>query len=52
LAVTPATTDLATSEALKLAREVDPEGRRTLAVMTKLDLMDAGKFCKHQFFLP
>lgn len=42
LAVTPATTDLATSEALKLAREVDPEGRRTLAVMTKLDLMDAG----------
>jgi dynamin 1-like protein len=43
LAVTPATTDLATSEALKLAREVDPEGRRTLAVMTKLDLMDAGK---------
>ena len=44
LAVTPATTDLATSEALKLAREVDPEGRRTLAVMTKLDLMDAGCF--------
>ena len=42
LAVTPATTDLATSEALKLAREVDPEGRRTLAVITKLDLMDAG----------
>jgi dynamin 1-like protein len=41
--VTPATTDLATSEALKLAREVDPEGRRTLAVMTKLDLMDAGE---------
>lgn len=44
LAVTPATTDLATSEALKLAREVDPEGRRTLAVITKLDLMDAGIF--------
>nr|CAG4650769.1 EOG090X01UE [Simocephalus serrulatus] len=42
LAVTPATTDLATSEALKLAREADPEGRRTLAVITKLDLMDAG----------
>nr|CAG4649124.1 EOG090X01UE [Scapholeberis mucronata] len=42
LAVTPATTDLATSEALKLAREVDAEGRRTLAVITKLDLMDAG----------
>lgn len=42
LAVTPATTDLATSEALKLARDVDPEGKRTLAVITKLDLMDAG----------
>ena len=24
------------------ARDVDPEGRRTLAVITKLDLMDAG----------
>jgi dynamin 1-like protein len=42
LAVTPATTDLATSEALKIARDVDPDGRRTLAVITKLDLMDAG----------
>ncbi|XP_064487986.1 dynamin-1-like protein [Ornithodoros turicata] len=42
LAVTPANTDFATSEAMKLAREVDPEGRRTLAVITKLDLMDAG----------
>nr|CAG4640660.1 EOG090X01UE [Eulimnadia texana] len=42
LAVTAANTDLATSEALKLAREADPDGRRTLAVVTKLDLMDAG----------
>lgn len=42
LAVTAANTDFATSEALKLAREVDPDGRRTLAVITKLDLMDAG----------
>lgn len=42
LAVTPANTDFATSEALKLARDVDPDGRRTLAVITKLDLMDAG----------
>ncbi len=33
---------MATSEALKIAREVDPDGRRTLAVITKLDLMDAG----------
>ncbi|XP_051545870.1 dynamin-1-like protein isoform X1 [Myxocyprinus asiaticus] len=42
LAVTAANTDMATSEALKVAREVDPDGRRTLAVVTKLDLMDAG----------
>ena len=25
-----------------LCRDVDPDGRRTLAVVTKLDLMDAG----------
>ncbi|XP_067292584.1 dynamin-1-like protein isoform X4 [Pseudorasbora parva] len=42
LAVTAANTDMATSEALKVAREVDTDGRRTLAVVTKLDLMDAG----------
>ncbi|XP_067832237.1 dynamin-1-like protein isoform X1 [Heptranchias perlo] len=42
LAVTAANTDMATSESLKLARDVDPDGRRTLAVITKLDLMDAG----------
>lgn len=42
LAVTAANTDMATSEALKMAKKVDPDGRRTLAVVTKLDLMDAG----------
>nr|XP_022300336.1 dynamin-1-like protein [Crassostrea virginica] len=42
LAVCAANTDMATSESLKLAREVDPDGRRTLAVVTKLDLMDHG----------
>lgn len=42
LAVTAANTDFATSEAIKLAREVDPEGKRTLAVLTKLDIMDPG----------
>ena len=40
--MTPANTDFATSESLKIARELDPEGNRTLAVVTKLDLMDAG----------
>jgi len=42
LAVTAANQDLATSDALKLAREVDPEGIRTIGVLTKLDLMDQG----------
>ncbi|KAM6930346.1 dynamin-1-like protein isoform 2-T2 [Xenentodon cancila] len=42
LAVSPANSDLATSDALKLAREVDQDGRRTLLVVSKLDLMDAG----------
>uniref|UniRef100_A0AC34RFA6 Dynamin GTPase n=1 Tax=Panagrolaimus sp. JU765 TaxID=591449 RepID=A0AC34RFA6_9BILA len=42
LAVTPANQDFATSEPLKLARDVDPEGDRTLCVLTKLDLMDHG----------
>ncbi|XP_076245571.1 dynamin related protein 1 isoform X1 [Calliopsis andreniformis] len=42
LAVVTANTDMATSESLKLSKDVDPDGRRTLAVVTKLDLMDAG----------
>lgn len=42
LAVVTANTDMATSESLKIARDVDTDGRRTLAVVTKLDLMDAG----------
>ncbi|KAI9359261.1 Dynamin central region-domain-containing protein [Zopfochytrium polystomum] len=42
LAVTPANTDLANSDGLKLAREVDPEGVRTIGVLTKIDLMDQG----------
>mmetsp|Transcript_32395 Transcript_32395/g.127057 ORF Transcript_32395/g.127057 Transcript_32395/m.127057 type:complete len:632 (-) Transcript_32395:2029-3924(-) len=42
LAVHPANTDLATSDALQLARKADPEGTRTVGVITKLDLMDKG----------
>ena len=42
LAVTAANTDLANSDALQLARSVDPEGGRTVGVLTKLDLMDPG----------
>lgn len=42
LAVTAANTDLANSDGLKLAREIDPEGNRTIGVLTKIDLMDQG----------
>jgi len=42
LAVSPATDDIANSEALAIARRYDPQGTRTVGVMTKLDLMDAG----------
>lgn len=42
LAVTPANSDLVNSDALKIAREVDPAGLRTIGVLTKLDLMDSG----------
>jgi vacuolar protein sorting-associated protein 1 len=46
LAVTAANTDLANSDGLKLAREVDPEGTRTIGVLTKVDLM-----CAHPLIL-
>jgi dynamin 1-like protein len=42
LAVSPANLDLANSDALQIARQVDPDGSRTLGVITKLDLMDRG----------
>ncbi|GHP02455.1 hypothetical protein PPROV_000121200 [Pycnococcus provasolii] len=42
LAVTPANADAATSDALRLAKEVDPAGERTIGVLTKLDIMDRG----------
>ncbi|OWB62413.1 hypothetical protein B5S31_g683 [[Candida] boidinii] len=42
LAVNGANQDLANSDGLKLAREVDPEGVRTIGVLTKVDLMDEG----------
>jgi dynamin 1-like protein len=41
LAVTPADADVATSDALQLAREADPAGERTIGVLTKVDLAAA-----------
>merc|ERR1719219_3300596 len=55
LAVTPANTDLATSDALQVARSADTDGLRTIGVLTKLDLMDEGTdarvFSRTNFFL-
>ncbi|XP_048128027.1 dynamin-related protein 3A isoform X3 [Rhodamnia argentea] len=42
LAVTPANSDLANSDALQMAGMADPDGHRTIGVITKLDIMDRG----------
>lgn len=46
LAVIPANSDLSTSDALKMAKEIDPQGKRTLGVLTKVDIMDRGTSAK------
>ena len=38
LAVSPANADIATSDAMRLVREFDPQGKRTLGVLTKVCL--------------
>eukprot|EP01084_Bolivina_argentea_P273520 465934_1 len=42
LAITPAISDIATSEAMQISKQVDPKSVRTLGVITKIDLMDKG----------
>ncbi|XP_036386685.1 interferon-induced GTP-binding protein Mx-like [Megalops cyprinoides] len=42
LVVIPCTADITTAEALQMAQEVDPEGERTIGVLTKPDLVDKG----------
>lgn len=42
LCVIPANADLTTSEALQMARALDPKGIRTVGVITKIDIMDKG----------
>ncbi|KAJ4850702.1 Dynamin- protein 3A [Turnera subulata] len=42
LAVTAANSDLANSDALQIAGNADPDGYRTIGVITKLDIMDRG----------
>ena len=42
LVVVACNADLATADALRLAAEADPDGSRTVGVLTKPDLMDPG----------
>ncbi|XP_075449820.1 interferon-induced GTP-binding protein Mx2-like isoform X2 [Ascaphus truei] len=42
LVVVPSNVDIATTEALEMARNVDPSGERTLGILTKPDLVDRG----------
>lgn len=42
LAVVPANVDIATQEIIEMARELDPDGIRTLRILTKPDLVDKG----------
>lgn len=42
LTVVPANVDIATQEIIEMAKELDPEGERTLRILTKPDLVDKG----------
>uniref|UniRef100_A0A3P8RQK7 Interferon-induced GTP-binding protein Mx n=1 Tax=Amphiprion percula TaxID=161767 RepID=A0A3P8RQK7_AMPPE len=42
LVVVPCNVDIATTEALKMAQQVDRDGERTLGILTKPDLVDKG----------
>ena len=42
LCVIPSNQDMSVSEALQMAKKVDPQGIRTLGVLTKIDIMDKG----------
>ncbi|KAF4087345.1 hypothetical protein AMELA_G00094350 [Ameiurus melas] len=42
LVVVPANIDIATTEALQMTNKVDPNGERTLGILTKPDLVDKG----------
>mmetsp|Transcript_34279 Transcript_34279/g.58692 ORF Transcript_34279/g.58692 Transcript_34279/m.58692 type:complete len:745 (+) Transcript_34279:37-2271(+) len=42
LCVSAGNSDIATSDGIQLAKEIDPDGHRTLGVVTKIDIMDRG----------
>jgi len=45
LAVSPANADIATSDAMRLVREFDPAGERTIGVLTKASAASALLLC-------
>lgn len=51
LAIVSATADPSTSDSLKIARKMDPNGTRTIVVVTKLDLVDKTTFQETVNFL-
>eukprot|EP01015_Nassula_variabilis_P025044 TRINITY_DN483_c0_g2_i2.p1 TRINITY_DN483_c0_g2~~TRINITY_DN483_c0_g2_i2.p1 ORF type:complete len:647 (+),score=143.12 TRINITY_DN483_c0_g2_i2:65-2005(+) len=46
LCVIPANSDISTSDALQMAQQIDPQGTRTVGVLTKIDIMDRGTNAK------
>lgn len=42
LCVVPANQDMSTQDSLKMAMDIDRDGKRTIGVITKIDIMDAG----------
>jgi len=46
LCVVPANVDLSTSDGIQMAMKIDREGRRTIGVITKIDIMDKGTDAK------
>jgi GTP-binding protein EngB required for normal cell division len=46
LCVLSANADMSTSDGLQMARKWDPSGERTIGVITKIDIMDAGTNAK------
>lgn len=51
LAIVSANADPSTSDSLKIARKMDPNGTRTIVVVTKLDLVDKNTFQETVNFL-
>lgn len=50
LALSAANNDIVNSDSLKFARQIDPQGKRTLCIITKMDLYDGtNKYLKELF---